>query len=68
MSALAAILIAAVPNAFMAIVAKLVTQTFLQDVMEKILIRALDKAASMTTNTLDDELAAEVKKRLQERP
>jgi hypothetical protein len=37
----------------------------MQSVIEKVLIYGLRKAASMTTNTLDDELVEEVAQRLQ---
>lgn len=57
-------LAAALPNVFMAILSKLVTQSFLQSVIEKTLIYGLKKAAAMSTNTVDDEIVEEVVTRL----
>lgn len=64
MAALAAILVASIPNALMAILGKLVTESFLQSVLEKVLLVGLRKAASMSTNTVDDELVSDIEKRL----
>ena len=52
--------------AALSILGKLATQQFFEAVLTKVVIHALDKLAPMTTNTLDDDLAAEVKKRLTE--
>ena len=57
-------LLASVPNVFLAILGKVVTQDFLQIVIEKVLIVTLDKAAKMTTNTVDDEIVALVAAKL----
>lgn len=65
MSAALAVLVAALPNAFLFVFAKVVTQSFMQSVIEKVLIYGLRKAAALTTNTLDDELVEEVATRLQ---
>lgn len=64
MGALLATLAAALPNVFLAVLGKVVTQSFLQSVLEKVLVRGLEKAATMTTNTIDDEIVADIKKRL----
>lgn len=64
MSAMMAMLMAMLPNVFMAIVAKLVTQSFMQAVLEKVLIAGLQKAAALTTNTVDDDLVKLVADRL----
>lgn len=64
MGAFAAVLVAAIPNVLMAIMGKLVTETFMQSVLEKVLIVGLKKAASLSTNTLDDELVTDIEKRL----
>lgn len=64
MSALVATLLAALPNVFIGILSRLVSEKFLQSVLEKVLIYGLEKAASMTTNTVDDELVQDIKKRL----
>jgi hypothetical protein len=52
-------------SAALSILGKLATQTFFEAVLTKIVTHSLDKLSKMTTNTLDDELAAEVKKRLE---
>lgn len=64
MSAFMAVLLAAIPNAFIGMLSKLVTEKFLQKVMEEIVVYAVKKAAGLTTNTLDDDLAAQVEERL----
>lgn len=64
MSALIATILAALPNVFIAIVGKLVTESFLQQVLEKVLVHGLEKAASLTTNTVDDEVVADIRQRL----
>lgn len=68
MAMLMATLAAALPNVFLAIFSKLVTQAFLQSVLEKTLIYGLKKAAAMTTNTVDDEIVAEIETRLRGEP
>lgn len=55
---------AALPNIFLAILGKIVTQDFMQTVIEKVLIVSLDKAAKMTTNTVDDDIVAMVAAKL----
>lgn len=59
-----AVILAALPNIFLSILGKIVTQDFMQSVIEKVLVVALDKAAAMTTNTVDDEIVGEIKQRL----
>jgi uncharacterized membrane protein len=63
-SALLAALAAALPNALIAIFAKLAGEAFMQDMIERVIVYAMDHAVTMTTNTLDDEIAAEVRRRL----
>lgn len=64
MSAFIATLMAVLPNVFLAVLGKLVTEKFMQSVLEKVLVAGLKTAASMTTNTLDNELVADIEKRL----
>lgn len=64
MSMLIATVLAAVPNVFLAIVGKLVTESFMQSVLEKVLIAGLEKASAMTTNTVDDEVVRDIAERL----
>lgn len=66
MGAFIAILVASIPNAMLAIASKLVSEKFMQAVLEKVLIAGLQKAAKLSTNTVDDELVADVQKRLAE--
>lgn len=61
-------LAAMLPNVFLAILAKLVTQSFLQSVLEKTIIYSLNHAVKLTTNSVDDEIAAEVEARLRAAP
>jgi hypothetical protein len=58
-------LAAFLPMAIIGILSKLATQSFVQSVLEKVLIYGLRKAAAMTSNTVDDELVEEVAQRLQ---
>ena len=67
MTTLIAALVAAIPNVLLAIFSKLVTQSFLQSVIERVLAAGLRKAAAMTTNPLDNELAEEVIQQLQKK-
>ena len=64
MTVLLSTLLAALPRAFMFLLAKLLTEDFLQDVLAKIIIAGLKHAVKLTKNTVDDELVAEVEKRL----
>lgn len=68
MGTLTAALIAALTQALLAVAAKILNESFFQSVLEKIIIAALERAAKMTTNSVDDELVAEVKKRLAAAP
>lgn len=65
MSGLMAALAAAIPNALIAIGAKLFTDTFMQAVLQKVIVFGLRKAAKLSTNTVDDELVEDVVKRLE---
>ena len=51
-------------TSLLAVLGKLATQSFFEAVLTKVIIYAGEKLAPMTTNTLDDELVAEMKKRL----
>ena len=64
MSMIVAAILAALPNVLLAIGAKLFTEKFLQAVLEKIIIFAMAKAAQLSTNTVDDDLAKLVEERL----
>lgn len=64
MTALFATILAVIPKVFLGILGKLVTEQFLQSVMEKVLISGMKKAASMTTNSVDDALVLDVEQRL----
>lgn len=66
MSAIIAMLVAAVPNVFLAVASKLVTEKFLQAVLEKVLVYGLEKVAKISTNSIDDEVVADIKRRLTE--
>lgn len=64
MSAFLATILAVLPNVFLGVLGKLVTETFLQSVLEKVLITGLKTASKMTTNSLDDELVKDIEARL----
>lgn len=64
MNAFIALLLAGIPNALLAIAAKLLTQAFFQTILEKVIVAGLERASDMTTNTVDDALVEEVKRRL----
>lgn len=66
MSAFLATIAAVIPNVFIGIVSKLVTEKFLQSVLEKVIVYGLKKAADITTNTVDDELVEDVEQRFKE--
>lgn len=52
-------------TALLAIMGKLVTQSFFEAVLTRVIIWSGEKLAPMTTNSLDDEILNEIKKRLQ---
>ena len=62
MSTILSVILAAIPNALLAIAAKFVTEKFLQSVLEKMIIYGLKKLAPLSTNTLDDEIVADIEK------
>lgn len=64
MGSFMAVILAAVPNVALAIFSKLVTEQFLQATLEKVLVYGLKKAAALSTNTMDDELVADIEQRL----
>jgi hypothetical protein len=55
MNAIIAILAASIPRAAMAIAAKVLTDAVLQDMLERIMIAGLRRAAKLTTTEIDDE-------------
>ena len=48
----------------LAIIGKLATQTFFEVLLTKVIIFCGDKLVAMSSNSLDDEIMDEVKKRL----
>lgn len=68
LTAFFASMIAMLPNVLLAVIGKIVTEQFMQAVLEKVLLRGLEKAATLTTNTIDDEVVQDIKKRLQTPP
>jgi|CXWL01.1.fsa_nt_gi hypothetical protein len=52
-------------TSFLTIIGKVVTQSFFEAVLKKVIIHAGRKLAPMTSNTLDDELVTEIEKRLE---
>lgn len=68
MSTLLAAIIAALPSVFIAIAAKLFSQSLLQKILERVIVYALDQLTPLTTNTLDDEIAADIKEKLRGTP
>jgi len=52
-------------TSFLAVLGRLATAAFFEAVLTRVIIYCAEKLAPMTTNTLDDELVAEIKKRLQ---
>lgn len=51
-------------EAFWAVIGKLVTKTFLEGLITKLVVAGLDKLAASTSNTLDDDLVKDVKSAL----
>jgi hypothetical protein len=51
-------------TAFLSVVGKLVTESFMEVLMAKLIIFSGEKLAKMTSNTIDDEIVSEIKKRL----
>jgi hypothetical protein len=47
------------------ILSKLATQSFFEFVITKVIIYCAEKLSELTTNSVDDELVAEIKRRLQ---
>lgn len=58
----------AIVTALLAILGKLATQQFFEQVLIKIILYTGDKLANMTTNKLDDELMDKVRMALQPEP
>ena len=66
MQILIAALLAALPNALIFVLSKLVSEKFLQMVIERVIVFALKKAVLITSNTVDDEIVVEIEKRFKE--
>lgn len=64
MQVIIAMLIAAVPRALLFIASKIFTEELFQIVLARVLVAALKYAASLSKNTVDDELVTEIEKRL----
>lgn len=62
---MASIVLAQLIAAFLAVLGKLVTQSFFEAVLSKVIVWSAEKLAPMTTNTLDDQIVAEIKTRLE---
>lgn len=67
MTVLLSALLAALPKILIAILSKLLGEEFLQEVLEKIIIYGLKKAVALSTNTIDDEVVADIEKRFAEK-
>lgn len=52
-------------TATLSIMGKLVTQSFFEAVLTRVIIWSGERLAPMSTNSLDDDIVAEIKKRLQ---
>lgn len=68
MSAIIAMIVAALPRALLYIASKLFTDDLFQIVLSRVLIAALKYAASLSKNTVDDEIVALVEKKLSTPP
>ena len=64
MSTFVTSLILGATEAFWAVIGKLVTKTFLEGLITKLVVAGLDKLAASTSNTLDDGLVKDVKSAL----
>lgn len=64
MNTLIIMLVAAIPRAVLAIAGKLLSDSLIQGVLEKVLVAGLEKAAKLSTNTVDDEIVADIAARL----
>ena len=64
MDQILALLIAALPRALMLIASKIFTDAFFQKILTKIILSALNYAAALTTNTVDDQIVAEIERAL----
>lgn len=59
-------LVSALPNAFIRVFGMILTEKFLSSVLEKVIVLSARKAASLSTNTLDDELVNEIEERFKD--
>ena len=64
MNAIIGMLVAVVPQAIMAIAAKLLTQSMVQAALERIVLAGLKHAAKLTVNQVDDQVVADIEQRL----
>lgn len=68
MNAIIAMLLAAIPNALLAIAAKLFTESFMQTLLQKLIVSAMKQAVKLSTNTIDDEIVRDIEAKLSEPP
>jgi len=61
---MSAALLASLISALVSIGGRIAGKEFLEAVLVKVLVFSLDKLTPMTSNNLDDQIAAEIKKRL----
>ncbi len=61
---MSAAILSGLVTALLSILGKLATSAFFEAVLSKVIVWSLEQVAPKTTNTLDDELVTEVKKRL----
>lgn len=68
MHAFVGTVVSMLPRAFMFLAAKVLTEEFVQHVMAKVVIAGLKYLVTLSKNTVDDELVAEIEKRINEQP
>lgn len=55
-------------TSILSILGKFATQSFFEFVLTKVIIFAAEKLSAMSTNTIDDAVCAEIKRRLEVQP
>ena len=65
MSAIISTFLAMIPRALIAIGANIFTEPFIQAVIEKVIIFGLRKLVALTSNTMDDQIAADIIARIE---
>ena len=68
MSALITVLISSLSEAALAVFARLITKKMFEKLLERLIIAGVNKLAEETNSPLLDEVAAVVKKQLEEKP